>query len=361
MPDDEIHERFMRRAIALSRKGYPAPNPHVGCVIARNGKIIGEGHHDFAGGPHAEVVALRQAGADAEGADVYVTLEPCNHSGRTGPCSRALLEAKVGRVFIACLDPNPVARGGLAELALRGVETHDGLLADAAALVNERFLTAMRLRRPYIVVKSAASLDGRVALPSGESKWITSASARRAGRRLRAEMGAVLVGRRTVVLDNPRLTARTKGSRNEPVRVVLDPKAKLKGTEAIFSQNGGVLQVVADPSPFDHRQIGAPLHAGEFHLPELMATLFKRGLTGLLVEGGPATVASFFRAGLVDRVELFFGPMVLGAGLPWILDLGLEHLADAPRLHLSRVRRIGPDLWITARPDYSQIRPSPSL
>ena len=343
-------ERAMRRAIQLSRRGYPAPNPHVGCVIVSGGEIVGEGWHAYAGGPHAEVVALERAGPQARGAEVFVTLEPCNHSGRTGPCSQALLDAGVARVVAACADPNPVARGGLARLQMAGVTTDLGLLADEAADANLRFLTAMKRRRPYVVAKAALSADGRTALSSGESRWLTSEAARAAGRRLRAEMGAVLVGRGTVEADDPQLTARVRGSRNEPVRIVLDPGGRLTGRERVFREPGEVIQVVQEAERGAGHQLVAPYHGGEFHLPELLSLLFRRGITGVLVEGGAKTLGAFVRAGLVDRYELFLAPLLLGSGPAWVNDLGIEALVEAPRLTLLRSKLIGPDLWLTLTP-----------
>jgi len=328
-----VDERFMQRAITLSRRGFPAPNPHVGCVLVRNGKVVGEGYHHHAGGPHAEAAALTMAGSEAKGADAYVTLEPCNHFGRTPPCSDALIRAGVRRVVVACADPNPVAAGGLAKLRAVGIETETGLLAKEAADANIAFMTAMRLRRPYVVVKAAASLDGRIALPSGESKWITGPEARRAGRRLRAELGAVLVGRRTVELDDPQLTARTPGVVNPPLRIVLDPSARLTDRHKVFD----------DQAPTRHV-------TGPVDLPALLADLFASGVTGLLVEGGGTTISGFVRAGLVDAYEIFLGGKLLGAGRSWLADIGLDSLAEAPELEVTGIRRVGSDFRISARP-----------
>lgn len=325
-------ERYMRRAITLARRGFPAPNPHVGCVLVRDGEIVGEGYHHHAGAPHAEAAALAVAGDRAAGADAYVTLEPCNHFGRTPPCSEALIRARVRRVVVACADPNPKAAGGLSRLNEVGIETSVGLLADEAYEANIAFMTAMRLKRPYVVVKAGASLDGRIALPSGESKWITGPEARRVGRRLRAELGAVLVGRRTVELDDPELTARTPGAVNPPLRIVLDPHSKLSGREKVFD----------DQAPTRHV-------TGEIDLPGLLSDLFEGGVTSLLVEGGATTVAGFVRAGLVDAVELFVAGKLLGAGPTWLADIGLSSLADAPELNILKVTRIGSDVRISAR------------
>jgi diaminohydroxyphosphoribosylaminopyrimidine deaminase/5-amino-6-(5-phosphoribosylamino)uracil reductase len=329
--DDDV--RFMRRAIDLSRNGFPAPNPHVGCVLVRDNQIIGEGWHDFAGGPHAEAAAIAHAGSSAIGATAYVSLEPCNHQGRTGPCSLALIEAGVSRVVYACPDPNPKAVGGGERLRAAGITVESGLLTEEAAAENRQFFFALQNQRPLVVLKAACSLDGRIALPSGESKWITGEEARAEAHRLRADLGAVLVGRRTVELDDPQLTARIPGVTNQPTRIVLDPGAKLNASYRIFD----------DAAPTIHM-------TGAFDLPGLMSELFRQGITGVLVEGGATTIGGFLKSGLFDRLELFMAPKILGSGPTWNEGLILDSLADAPQLEIGEIRRLGRDLWITATP-----------
>ena len=322
----------MRRAIRLSRRGFPAPNPHVGCVLVRDGEAIGEGFHDHAGGPHAERVALAAAG-DARGADAYVTLEPCNHTGRTGPCSEALIQAGVRRVFYAVPDPNPRAAGGAERLREAGVEVHGGLLGDAAEVANRQFLFTMRHERPWIVLKAATTLDGRIALPNGESKWITSEEARQAAHALRAELGAVLVGRRTVELDDPELTARIPGVVNQPLRIVLDPSGRLTGREKVFNDKAETLHIT-----------------GPIDLPELLRSLRARGCTGLLVEGGAVTIGRFLEQRLGDRIEMFVAPKLFGHGQSWLQMGSVKCIEDAIRLEATIVRRVGPDLRIVSTP-----------
>lgn len=325
-----MNPAFMRRAIALSRRGFPAPNPHVGCVLAREGEIVGEGWHTHAGAPHAEAMALRNAGDLARGADAYVTLEPCNHHGRTPPCSLALVKAGVKNVYVAVADPNPRAAGGASTLRAAGIPVEIGLLAAEAAEANRQFLFAMAHRRPWVVAKAGCSLDGRIALPSGESKWITSEAARRAAHRLRAELGAVLVGYRTVVADDPQLTARIPGVVNPPLRVVLDPRNGLTGREKAFDDAAETLW------------IREPLSA-----EQVLGRIREQGRTGLLIEGGGRTIAEFLSAGLVDRLELFVAPRVLGDGPAWCNGLQLPGLAETPEFSLKGVRRVGPDLRLT--------------
>jgi diaminohydroxyphosphoribosylaminopyrimidine deaminase / 5-amino-6-(5-phosphoribosylamino)uracil reductase len=345
----EADFRWMRRAIALSRRGFPAPNPHVGCVLVVGDACVGEGFHPFAGGPHAEAVALSAAGERARGGTAYVTLEPCAHFGRTPPCADALIDAGVARVVVACADPNPRAAGGATRLREAGVTVEVGLLEEEAARANVMFLFAHRTRRPYVVAKAAATLDGRLALPSGESRWITGEAARRRGHRLRAECGAVLVGSGTVRCDDPRLTARVPGVRNQPLRIVLDPKRELTGREAVFHGPGEPIRVVdgaAGPGEWS-----VPAVDGAFDLASLLSRLHtERGVVGLLVEGGAATLAGFVRADLVDRFELFLAPKLFGAGRSWLEGLDVARLAEAPEVKILRTRRIGDDLWLTGEP-----------
>ncbi len=321
---------YMDRAVRISRRGFPAPNPHVGCVLVKDGIIVGEGWCPYAGGPHAEAMAIANAGEAAQGADAYVTLEPCNHFGRTPPCSLALIAAGVKRVFVAVAETNPRAMGGIARLEEAGISVQVGLGASKAAAANHQFIFAMRHRRPFVVAKAGCGLDGRIALPSGESKWITSPTARRAGHRLRAEAGAVLVGYRTVVADNPHLTARLPRVVNQPLRVVLDPQSGLSGSERLFDDAAPTLWLQEELSP-----------------AEVVARVSETGATGLLIEGGGRTIARFLAAGLIDRLELFVAPRVLGDGPSWCNGLDLDNLTQAPEFHLTATRRLGPDLQLT--------------
>lgn len=341
-------EDFMRRAIELSRNGYPAPNPHVGSVVVRGGEIVGEGYHEYADALHGEMAALEAAGEAARGAEVYVTLEPCNHVGRTGACSVSLIEAGVKKVVYASPDPNPRAQGGAQRLREAGIEVQGGLLADEARAENIRFMRAMEMKRPYVVLKSAMSLDGRIALPTGESQWITGEEARLEAHKLRAEMGAVLVGLTTALKDNPRLTARIPGVVNQPMRIVLDPEGVLGPDTAMFNEPGPFLQIVERAS--SDYQVEIPMVEGRFDLHALLAKLWEWGHTGLLLEGGAVVHRTFLSAGLVDRLELFVAPKLLGDGPTWVSGLDLANLVDAPEFHIDHCRAIGRDIWITATP-----------
>jgi len=344
---EKLPEAFMREAIELSRRGYPAPNPRVGCVIVRSGEVVGRGHHDYAGGAHAEVVALLDAGDRAHDADVYVTLEPCDHQGRTGPCTIALINAGVKRVFYAVADPNPRAAGGAARLREAGIEVSEGLLAQEAAAVNHIFLAAMKLGRPFVVAKAAMSMDGKIATAKGESKWITGPCAREQGHRLRAEMGAVLVGAGTVRCDNPKLTARIDGVVNQPVRIILDPADSLPKDANVFSGPGVFYQIIAGP-PKSANQIQLSNCNGLIDVHELLQELWSRNITSVLVEGGGKTIGEFLKSDLVDRLELFIAPIVIGEGLPWSGGFKVENLTDSPRFKVVATQLLAEDVWVTA-------------
>ncbi|MBS1717110.1 MAG: bifunctional diaminohydroxyphosphoribosylaminopyrimidine deaminase/5-amino-6-(5-phosphoribosylamino)uracil reductase RibD [Armatimonadetes bacterium] len=332
-------EAFMRRAIQLSRRGYPAPNPRVGCVLVRGGKIVGEGYHQHAGGSHAEVVALQQAGANARGADAYVTLEPCNHRGRTGPCTEALMEAGVKRVIYAVDDPNPVAAGGAARLRKAGLQVESGLLAEEAESVNSQFLTAVRRQLPFVTLKAAMGLDGRSVLSSGDSKWITSPKARALARKMRGERGAVLVGCGTVLADHPSLTARSRGIVNEPTRIILDPQGRAQSYP--WPSGGEVIRVT---EPGRGGEIEQPLVGGVFDLRALLTQLYARGIRGVLVEGGPPTINGFLKQGLGDELALFSAGKILGDGATWTGVMPTGRISERPEWSLETVKRVGPDL-----------------
>jgi diaminohydroxyphosphoribosylaminopyrimidine deaminase/5-amino-6-(5-phosphoribosylamino)uracil reductase len=340
----------MEQAIRLSLEGYPAPNPHVGCVLVKEGRLVGSGFHEYAGGPHAEAVALEMAGDAARGAEAFVTLEPCAHHGRQPPCSDALNRAGIAKVWIATADPNPrVVGGGADRLREAGIAVEVGLLRDHAKAANRTWLFSMKKRRPFVALKAAMSLDGRIALPSGASKWITGEAARQRARLLRAELGAVLVGAQTVLRDDPALTARSPEVRNEPVRVVLDPHREVPDAAAAFDGNASSLRFVL---PDKAKSQDVPLAGvnGEFDLHSLLETLWDRGTTGLLVEGGAKTISGFLRAGIADRLELFVGNVALGEGPSW-LELSAEaELADLARWKLGSVQAIGDDVWMRLEP-----------
>lgn len=327
----------MRRALDLARTpGVPhGPNPRVGCVLLDpDGGVLATGYHRGAGTPHAETDALARAGSRARGAIAVVTLEPCNHTGRTAPCAQALVEAGVERVVFGQHDENPVASGGAAALRSAGVDVEGGVLASEAAEVNPAWSFAVRHRRPFVTWKYAATLDGRSAAVDGTSQWITSLAARRDVHRLRAECDAIVVGTGTVLADDPQLTVR--GEEGEPVAV--QPLRVVVGRSEIPS-DARVLEPVAETLLL------------RTHDPaEVLAELFARDRRHVWLEGGPTLAGAFLRHGLVDEVVAYIAPVLLGAGRHALDDAGISTITDALRLDVTDVTRLGPDLRLTGRP-----------
>ncbi|MBI5509141.1 MAG: bifunctional diaminohydroxyphosphoribosylaminopyrimidine deaminase/5-amino-6-(5-phosphoribosylamino)uracil reductase RibD [Deltaproteobacteria bacterium] len=345
--------------------GRTRPNPVVGCVIAKGGEIIAAGHHVKAGAPHAEAVALARAGAAAAGADVYVTLEPCDHWGRTPPCSEALIAAKVRRVFIGMRDPNPVVNGrGLKRLRRAGIKTEVGLLEQDCAALNEAYIRYVRDRRPLFVAKAAMTLDGKVATRTGDARWISGKAARDRGHALRNVCDAILVGRGTVSADDPRLTCRVPGGR-DPVRIVLDTEARTPTTANVVraarrSTAPTWIIVGPDARPAKRRGLEAagaevlecPERRGRIDLKRLAHLLYEREITSVLVEGGPTVLGSLLDLDLVDKLHLFVAPMILGdrRARSVIAGEGTARLAHAWRLHTVTYRMVGADLEIVGYP-----------
>jgi diaminohydroxyphosphoribosylaminopyrimidine deaminase/5-amino-6-(5-phosphoribosylamino)uracil reductase len=342
-------DEAMRRAIELAARGLgtTSPNPVVGCVLLDPaGEVVGEGFHAYAGGPHAEIVALAQAGERARGGTAVVSLEPCDHQGRTGPCTRALIRAGVARVVVGVVDPNPLAGGGIQTLREAGVEVETGVRADEAEAGNTAWLTAVRRSRPYLIWKYAATIDGRSAAADGTSMWITSEAARMDVHALRGTVDAVIVGVGTVLADDPRLTARnlrdgTMAIR-QPLRVVVDSS----GRTPVGAQ---VRDGAADTWVVTTDEIGATPD-GRVDLPALLAALYQRGVRRALLEGGPTLAGAFLAAGLIDKIIGYVAPKLLGAGPVALGDAGIRTIADVVDLEFVDVTQIGPDLRITALP-----------
>ena len=337
MDQPEPHEvAAMRRALELAATpGVPlGPNPRVGCVLlAPDGDVVGEGFHRGAGTPHAEADALVHAGEHARGATAVVTLEPCNHTGRTGPCSEALLAAGVARVVMAQTDPNPQAAGGAERLRAAGVHVVEGVLAEEAAALNEAWSFAVTHRRPFVTWKAAATLDGRIAAADGSSRWITGPEARADVHELRARVDAVIVGTGTVLADDPHLGVRRDGEvvvGHQPLRVVL-----------------GRRDIPASARVLDG---SAPsLHLRTHDPREALAELYARDVQHVLLEGGPTLAAAFVRAGVVDAVRWYVAPALLGAGANALGDAGMSTISAALRLQVTDVVRVGADVRIDAR------------
>jgi diaminohydroxyphosphoribosylaminopyrimidine deaminase/5-amino-6-(5-phosphoribosylamino)uracil reductase len=347
-------EAMMRRALALAERGLytTTPNPRVGCVITRDETVVGEAWHQRAGEPHAEALALAEAGARAEGATVYVTLEPCSHYGRTPPCAGALINARVARVVAALRDPNPQAARGGDALAAAGIRFESGLLESEARELNIGFLSRVQRGRPWVRLKIAATLDGRSALASGASQWITGPEARRDGHRWRARACAILTGIGTVAADDPQLTVRDVETPRQPLRVVVDSRLEMPRAARILQ--GPRLLVFAareGPAPDNADVVVLPDAKGKVELPRMLEELARRGVNELHVEAGFRLNGSLVREGCVDEFLLYLNASFLGEGAQGMLDLpAVGELSARLQLRLISVERLGEDLRIVARP-----------
>ncbi|WP_296183847.1 bifunctional diaminohydroxyphosphoribosylaminopyrimidine deaminase/5-amino-6-(5-phosphoribosylamino)uracil reductase RibD [Pseudomonas sp. UBA1879] len=361
---------YMARALELARKGVYSthPNPRVGCVIVRDGEVVGEGWHVRAGEPHAEVHALRHAGDKARGATAYVTLEPCSHHGRTPPCADALVNAGVGRVVAAMQDPNPdVAGRGLLRLMSAGIAVQSGVLESEARAINKGFLKRMEHGLPYVRVKLAMSLDGRTAMASGESQWITGPDARSAVQRLRAESSVVLTGADTVLADGARLTVRPDelGLSAEltalavgrpPLRVLVDGRLRVPLDAPFFRAGNALVATCAAASARGryqdqgHELLALPSSGGHVDLRKLLVELAGRGVNDVLVEAGPKLAGAFTRLGLVDEFQIFVAGKFMGSSARPLLDLPLAQMSEALTLKITDMRAVGDDWRVTAIP-----------
>lgn len=344
----QAEDRAMLRALDLARRG-PAhgPNPRVGCVLLDpDGRVLGEGWHEGAGTPHAEVAAIRDASdVPLRGATAVVTLEPCDHTGRTGPCSQALLAAGVRRVVHAVGDPDPRAGGGAETLRRGGVDVEAGLRRTEGEELLEVWLHAVRTGRPWVTLKTATSLDGRVTAADGSSRWITSAQAREHAHEVRSRVDAIAVGTGTALADDPSLTAR-------PTRP--DPSSGPDRRPVVAPGHQPLRVVVGHrevPAGARLRGLGGELVALRTHdVGTVLAELARREVRHLLVEGGPTLASAFLRAGVVDELHSYLAPVLLGGGRPVVEDVAVATLADAPRWHVRDVQRLDPDLLVVARP-----------
>lgn len=361
---------YMARALELARKGVYSthPNPRVGCVIVRDGAIVGEGWHVRAGEPHAEVHALRQAGDKAKDSTAYVTLEPCSHHGRTPPCADALVNAGVARVVAAMQDPNPdVAGRGLLRLMSAGIAVQSGVLESEARALNKGFLKRMEHGLPYVRVKLAMSLDGRTAMASGESQWITGPEARSAVQRLRAQSSVVLTGADTVLADNARLTVRPDelglnaeltalAATRPPLRVLIDGRLRVPLDAPFFKAGNALVATCAAASAREryhdegHDMLALPSSGGHVDLRKLLVELAARGVNDVLVEAGPKLAGAFTRLGLVDEYQIFVAGKFLGSSARPLLDLPLAQMSEAHELKIVEMRAVGNDWRVIAIP-----------
>ncbi|MEE4181640.1 bifunctional diaminohydroxyphosphoribosylaminopyrimidine deaminase/5-amino-6-(5-phosphoribosylamino)uracil reductase RibD [Pseudomonas viridiflava] len=364
----DVH--YMARALELARKGLYSthPNPRVGCVIVREGQIVGEGWHALAGEPHAEVHALRQAGEQARGATAYVTLEPCSHHGRTPPCADALVNAGVTRVVASMQDPNPeVAGRGLLRLMTAGIAVQCGVLEAEARALNKGFIKRMETGQPYVRVKLAMSLDGRTAMASGESQWITGPEARSAVQRLRAQSSVVLTGADTVLADKARLTVRPDelglnaeltalAAARAPLRVLIDGRLRVPLDAPFFQAGSALVATCAAASARGryhdegHEIVAMADSAGHVDLRKLLTELGTRGVNEVLVEAGPRLAGAFTRLGLVDEFQIFMAGKFLGSSARPLLDLPLAQMGEALELNIVEMRAVGNDWRVIALP-----------
>jgi len=353
--------RYMARALRLARRGLYTtdPNPRVGCVLVRDGEIVGEGWHAVAGGPHAEILALQAAGERARGATAYLTLEPCCHHGRTPPCTDALAAAAIARLVVAMPDPNPLVGGkGLEALAAAGIAVETGLMQPQAEALNPGFISRMRRKRPWVRVKLAASLDGRTAMASGESQWITGEAARDDVQVWRARSSAILTGVGTVLADDPRLTVRlSTGEARQPLRVVVDTHLSMPADARMLAGGGPVLVITAEDDAGNAARL---VRAGAevVHMPgarrvvdlqALMDELAVREVNEVHVEAGATLCGSLLEAALVDELVIYLAPCLMGSGARAMFNLpGLASMADRIELQVQDVRMVGRDLRVVA-------------
>ncbi|MCE1225791.1 MAG: bifunctional diaminohydroxyphosphoribosylaminopyrimidine deaminase/5-amino-6-(5-phosphoribosylamino)uracil reductase RibD [Geobacteraceae bacterium] len=353
---------YMKRALSLARKGLgrTAPNPAVGCVIVRDGGIVGEGWHKKAGTPHAEIHALTMAGAAAKGADVYVTLEPCCHHGKTPPCCDALIAAGVRRVVAGMVDPFlQVAGQGLQKLRQAGIRVEVGLLEEQCQALNKGFIKAVTTGMPYLVYKSAMTLDGNIATVTGHSRWVTGEESRRFVHRLRSHCDAVMVGVDTVIVDNPQLTVRHVRGR-DPLRVIVD--TRLRTPESVHVLNGTdpgrTIIATCETNPEFHQRYqlqGAEIlvcreYDGRVEMTDLLRKLAVRGVQSILVEGGSRLAGDLLQRRLIDECIFFYAPKVVGNGFAPFAIQGISTMDQAIQLEVQRVGMSGPDVVVYARP-----------
>lgn len=359
---------YMKAALELAAraKGRTSPNPMVGAVVVKEGKIIGRGYHLKAGTPHAEILALNEAGEAAGGATLYVTLEPCCHYGRTGPCTDAIINAGVARVVAAMSDPNPLVSGeGIRRLESAGIEVTAGVMEEEALDLNEVFIKYITTRRPYVIAKAAVSIDGKIATRSGKSKWITGKKAREYGRRLRDWYDAIMVGIGTVMADDPSLTTRLPGGR-DPVRIILDSRARIPLNARVLTQQSEVSTIIAATTGAPPERVEALRSKGAevlvvnegqaVDLNELMMVLGGRGITSVLIEGGAMVQGSAFSARIVDKVAWFIAPKIIGgrdAPGP-VGGQGADDPSEAAGLERVKVTRLGPDLLVEGYLKYAK-------
>jgi diaminohydroxyphosphoribosylaminopyrimidine deaminase / 5-amino-6-(5-phosphoribosylamino)uracil reductase len=358
---EQIDRRYMRTACRLAEKaaGTTSPNPMVGAVLVRDGKMIASGFHQFAGGDHAEIVALKRAGANAKGATLYINLEPCKHYGRTPPCTRSLIAAGVKEVVVGMKDPNPLVSGkGLRALARAGIKVRTGVLQEECRVLNEAFTKLITSGVPFVTLKLAASLDGKIAAASGDARWISCEESRATVHLLRNRYDAVLVGAGTVLVDNPQLTCRIPGGR-DPWRIILDARLRIPLDAEFLRQRGSDKNIIVTSSTAPIAKIRAlenlgatvwrlPAREGAVRWHPLLKKLAKTGIASVLIEGGATTAAGALKEKMVDKMLIFYAPKLLGGEGRYMIDsLGVQHVKQSVKLHNLKVRKSGADLLVS--------------
>ncbi|KXZ21957.1 bifunctional diaminohydroxyphosphoribosylaminopyrimidine deaminase/5-amino-6-(5-phosphoribosylamino)uracil reductase [Bacillus nakamurai] len=358
-----MEEYYMNTAIELAKRGegQTMSNPLVGAVVVKDGHIVGMGAHLKYGEDHAEVHAIRMAGEHAKGADIYVTLEPCSHYGKTPPCADLIIKSGIKRVFIAMKDPNPLVAGkGISMLEAAGIEVTTGILEHQAEELNKMFLHFMRTGLPYVTLKAAASLDGKTATKTGDSKWITSEAARLDAQQYRKSHQSILVGAGTVKADNPSLTCRLPETPKQPVRVVLDTKLSIPETANVISDRAAPTWIFTANGADEEKKnrlaaLGIKiftLETDRIHIPEVLGILAENGIMSVYVEGGASVHGSFVKEGCFQELHFYFAPKLIGGTLApsLISGEGFQSMKDVPHLQFTQITQIGPDIKLTAKP-----------
>lgn len=360
-----IERNMMREALLLAQKGRGkvSPNPLVGTLVVNDGKVVGRGYHDGAGKPHAEVNALSQAGNLAEGATMYVTLEPCLTWGRTPPCTDAIIKAGISRVLVATTDPNPsVSRKGIELLRKSGLQVEVGLLDEEAKRINESYFKFVSTGLPFVTLKVATTIDGKIATGTGQSKWITEVEARDYVQSLRNDVDAILVGVGSILADDPSLTVRTGGGERKPVRIVLDSKLRTPPHAKVLDGNASTAIATTGSSPqvLENAEIWSleSDRSGRVSLDSLLRRAAEEGITSILVEGGAEVFSSFLNEDKVDKVILFMAPKIMGSGLSAFKGYAADRLKDLFQLDITDLRMVGTDILVTAYPRRNENRES---
>ena len=363
----DVDEIFMKQAIRLARKGLgsTSPNPLVGALVVKDGQIIGSGYHKRAGAPHAEIEALSKAGKGAKGSTLYANLEPCNHYGRTPPCTKTILESSVSKIVVGMSDPNPnVTGGGCKFLRSKGVEVKCGVLEEECTRLNEVYIKYATKGKPFVILKGALTLDGWIATQTGNSKWITNEKSRRFVHILRKRVDAIMVGVGTLISDNPLLTPYLAGrSDREPVRVIADTNLRVPIQSRVFNSGTSALTIIAAGSNIKNskrktieglgaRVINCQMRDGRIDLADLLDKLAEMSISSVLVEGGASIFSSIIREGLVDKFYIFLAPKILGGdnGVPFTRGPGCDIIKDCMTLKVLMVRRFDDDIVIEAYP-----------